>query len=108
MAESALPYRWTYGKGNNDITAQPLYAEDDAETATAFEGAHGDMLLIHLVRSPRRLWQIDATEAFRLPVFADSMRFRTPGDALEWAARRAGRTPVEAVCRCGTPGAECD
>jgi hypothetical protein len=100
------PYRWQHCANGYDTTDQP-YADQDADEIRAWSGAHGDLCIVALSRTPRGRWRITSTD-FALPVSAYTRRFREPVDAVAYMGRRARAVIAEAVCRCGEPGAECD
>lgn len=73
----------------------------------AWSGAHGDICIVAVSRTPRGRWRI-VTSDLSLPISAYDRRFREPIDALAYMGRRARAVVTEAVCRCATPDAECD
>ncbi|MEU7905869.1 hypothetical protein [Actinoplanes sp. NPDC049118] len=107
-ASDALTYRWQYLNADDDITSDP-FCVTHADRMRAWDGAHGDVCIVEVQRTPRGRWQITSTDcAAGIPVSAYDRRFPSPLDALGYIAKRQGRRPVGAVCRCGTPGGECD
>lgn len=100
------PFRWQLCANGYDITDQ-VHAEQDADEVHAWAGAHGDMCIVAVSRTPRGRWRIESSD-FALPMSAYNRRFREPIDAVAYMGRRAHRVIVEAVCRCGEPGAQCD
>jgi hypothetical protein len=108
LERPAMPYRLQFCEGGYDITNQP-YCVTDADRVRAWDGAHGDVCIVEVERTPRGRWRITSTEcAAGIPISAYDRRFPSPLDALGYIAKRQGWRPVEAACRCGTPGAECD
>jgi len=107
MIETA--YRWQQCRDGYDISSDP-YAGEDATSVRAWAGAHGDTLLLAAERTPRGRWRIDSSDTYDVPLSAYDKRFGSPLEALTYLAQRAGQTPREAVCRCGTgPDADdCD
>ncbi|WIM95784.1 hypothetical protein ACTOB_007915 [Actinoplanes oblitus] len=107
-ARSVVTYRWQHCKGGYDVTDQS-FCEANADRVRAWDGAHGDLCLVEVIRTPRGRWRITSTEcAAGIPISGYDRRFPSPLDALGYVLKRSSRRPVEAVCRCGTPGAECD
>jgi hypothetical protein len=102
----AMPYRLQFCQGDLDITGDPC-RETYADMVRAWDGAHGDVCLAEIVRTPRRRWRITTSDTAVLPVSVYDRRFPSPLDALGYIAKRAQKRPVEATCRCGTPD-ECD
>lgn len=103
-------YRWQFcdREGNRDITGD-MNAEQDATEVRAWEGAHGDICLVAMERTPRGRWRITTSDIYDIPVSGYDKRFGSPLEALEWLAGRAEHTLREAVCRCGDGrGEECD
>lgn len=98
----AMPYRWQFCGGGYETNE-----EDTADEVRAWAGAHGDICIVAVRRTPRGRWRIDASDLCP-PVSAYNRRFPEPIDAVAYMGRRARAVVVEAVCRCGTPGAECD
>jgi hypothetical protein len=104
--QQTMPYRLQFCAGDRDITSD-FYCEQDAESVRAWTGAHGDICIVAVYRTPRGRWRIESTD-FTLPISAYRIRFPEPADAVAYMARRARAVMAEAECRCGTPGAECD
>ncbi len=107
---NSMTYRWQYSDhtSNRDITGD-LYAEQDADRARAWDGAHGDTCIVEVARTPRNRWRITSVDcSTNLPASTYDRRYPTPLDALQYIAKRQHWIPVEAVCRCGEPGAACD
>ena len=105
---AAIAYRWQYCRGDDDITSEP-FCVTYADRLRAWEDAHGDLCIVEVVRTPRDRWRITTTDyPVVLPISAYDRRFPSPLDALAYVTNRMQRRPVEAVCRCGTPGVECD
>ena len=103
-----VPYRLQFCQGDEDITWDP-WRETYADMVRAWEGAHGDVCLVAVVRTPRGRWRITSTEcAAGIPISGYDRRFPSPLDALGYVVKRSKRRPVEAVCRCGIPGGDCD
>ncbi|GIE98948.1 hypothetical protein [Paractinoplanes rishiriensis] len=103
-----MPYRLQFCKDGYDITDQP-YCVTDADKVRAWEGAHGDVCLVEVARTPRGRWRITTTDiAAGLPISVYDRRFPSPLDALGYIANRRKQRPVEAECRCGIPGDQCD
>lgn len=105
-AAELMPYRWQYCRDGYDITHE-MYAEDDADEVRAWDGAHGDTCIVAVQRTPRGRWRIETSD-YSVPVSAYDRRFGSPLEAVQYMARRARMQPAEAVCRCGSPGEECD
>jgi hypothetical protein len=107
-AYDVITYRWQFCKGGYDITDQP-FGETDADKVRAWDGAHGDTCIVEVIRTPRGRWRITSVESGgHIPVSAYDRRFPSPLDALGYVAQRQKCRPIEAVCRCEQPGAECD
>jgi hypothetical protein len=100
------PYRWQHCANGSDITGQPD-AERHADEIRAWSGAHGDLCIVAVSRTPRGRWRI-ASSDFDVPLSVYDRRFREPVDAVAYMGRRARMVVTEAVCRCGEPDAECD
>ena len=100
-----VPVRWQFGLNGFVCGGTP---EDpcDANEATVWKGAHGDTHLMTF-RWDGHAWVFDSG---RIPRELERVRWRSPGEALA----QVGRTwegpvaYVEAVCRCGVLGGECD
>jgi hypothetical protein len=105
-SQTTWPYRLQFCADDRDITAD-LYAEHDATEVRAWTGAHGDTCIVAVVKTPRGRWRIESTD-FALPLTAYRLRFREPVDAVAYVTHRARMLALEAVCRCGQPGAYCD
>ncbi|TDC01137.1 hypothetical protein E1091_03460 [Micromonospora fluostatini] len=108
MAEVLYWWQFCDRENNRDITDE-MYAERDASHVRAWAGAHSDTCLMEVERTPRGRFRITtAGDVYSIPVSAYDKRFASPLAALEYMVHRAGDTLREAVCRCGTPGGECD
>lgn len=81
-----------YGKVGQDITSQPLYAEEDADAVTWF--TEDGNVFTSLNRSPRGKWAIDTANT-RLWVSDYRRRFDSPDDALYFVERRMNTRVVE-------------
>lgn len=102
-----IDYRWQYCQDGQDITGQPLYAEDDADEARAWQGAHGDLLVAALERVGDR-WRFTTSDMFGAALPGESVTFADPRYALRYLTETIGVLFVTAQCRCGEPGEECD
>jgi hypothetical protein len=103
---NVMTYRFQYIRNDSDITNDPC-AEQDATGVRAWSGAHGDVCIVEVARTPRDRWRIESSD-LSLPISAYRRRFREPADAVAYMARRARALMAEAVCRCGMPGTDCD
>lgn len=94
MGESEEPtvVAWQYAERGTDITSSP-YAEKDADSATAF--TVDSTCVVAVERAPRGGWMFGSPAGdfgHVIPVSGYRERFRSPGDALDYIARRAGLT----------------
>jgi hypothetical protein len=82
-----------YGCNGQDITSQPLYAEQDADEVTWF--TVGGCRWLRLTRSPHGKWAITASDFVQLRTSDYDRRFSTPDEALGFSKDRARGPLVE-------------
>jgi hypothetical protein len=105
-APDAMAYRWQYGLNGYDITDQ-MYAEEDADSAVAWAGAHNDMVILATEKNPNG-WIVTSSDVFHAWSGPDAPEtFSSFRQALNVIAALSDVKLTEAVCRCGADG-ECD